>query len=970
MTLETTILTNFTAGELSPLMRGRPDVTKYYNGCDTELNMVSLPQGGATKRPGTRHVIYARDSWPGPLAAAGVDSANPIRLIDFTFSVVQAYMIELGVLGISRAVTGTADNGGGLIRLQMASTAGLFTGCTATVSGVGGTTAANGTWTLTVIDATHVDLQGSAYSGAYTSGGTLATNGGYARFYKDGGQIVRSLTVSGAANNGSGLIRLTVNSTSGVVTGNHATVSSVGGTTEANGVWIVTLVDATHIDLQGSTFAHAYTSGGTAAVPVEIAMPYAAGQLPAIGYVQSTDTLYLFHPAQPIQSLVRSSHTDWTRTAITQLDGPYLPVNVTGTTVTPSGTTGSITLAFSSTTGVNGDAGLASTDVNRLMRIKDSAAWGWVKITGVSNATLCSASVQSAVTNGAAGQLDGTSATVNWQLGAWSETTGYPFTATFFQQRLSCLGDQNQPSAIRTTITSGFNKTQLTFSPTDSAGTVTATHALTFVISDDQVNAGRWIKAAGSAQSMQLGIGTNGGENILQPATQSAALSATNVQVYPETSYGSRFTNGASISEQTLVRPLRIGKAILFPNRPGRRLHEWQFDWKVNGYIGPDLVELSEHITETGIQQLAYQQNPFSVIWGYRGDGQLVSFTYRPDQQVFAPSRHRLGGEVLGGTPPVVESLACIPSTDSSYDELWLSVQRNVKVGVGLTNTKVRYIEVLTRYFRVAGNNLALEQAVFADSAATSDLTYPAATCTFTTTDDVITGISLSAGVLAGNSTDLKKVIRMNGGKFVISAAGTTTAATVTQIYMPSSQAPAASGSWSLTTPFTSATAAHLPNATLSVLGEGAKYPQATTTSAGALTLSPASSLVTAGLPYSPELVTMRYETSGSGPRTAQGRVKRIIDLYLRLFETGSCQYGPAATEDEPNPKLDQILTRSSADLMGQASPLVSKDFRVPMPGGSNKEGQILATQDEDPLPLTILGIVADVDVGQRKAAS
>ncbi len=966
MTIETALLTNGTAGELSPLMRGRVDTQKYYNGFETVLNVLPLPQGGLTKRPGTRYVVYARDSWPGPLAAAGVDSENPIRLVDFIFSVVQAYMIELGVLGITRAITGAAS-AGGLIRLQMASTAGLFTGCTAVISGVTGTTEANGTWTLTVIDATHVDLQSSTFSNAYVSGGSLATNGGYARFYKDGGQIARSMTVSGAANNGSGLIRLTVNSTSGVVTGNHATVSGVLGTTEANGVWIVTVIDGTHVDLQGSAFVHAWTSGGSALVPVEIAMPYAAGELPAIGYVQSTDTLYLLHPAHPIQSIVRTAHDTWVRTEMTIKDGPYLPVNATATTVTPSGATGSITLAFSSTTGINSDAGLAATDVNRLVRIKDSTKWGWVKITAVSNATLCTGTVQGSVTDGADGVLDGTAASKTWQLGAWSGTTGYPFTATFFQQRLFCLGDVNLPSAIRSTTTSGFNKTELTFSPTDNSGTVTATHGLTFVISDDQVNAGRWIKAAGSAQSMQLGIGTTGGENILQPASQSAALSQTNVSVYPETSYGSRFTIGQSINTQPLVRPLRIGKVILFPNRPGRRFHEWQFDWKVNGYIGPDLVEFSEHITETGIQQLAYQQNPFSVVWGLRGDGQLVSFTYRPDQQVFAPARHRLGGEVLGGTPPVVESLACIPSTDASYDELWLSVQRNLEIG-GL-DTKVRYIEVLSRYFRVAGNNLALEQAVFSDCAVTSQLTYPAAICSFTTTDDAVTGISLSAGVLAGNATDVGKVVRMNGGKFVISAAGTTTAASVTQIYAPGSQAPAASGEWSCTTPFTAVEAEHLPGSTLSVLGEGAKYPQATTDEDGAFTVATSATLVTAGLPYRPDLVTMRYETAGTGPRTAQGRVKRILDLYLRFFETGSALYGPAANEDDSDPQLDEILTRSSADLMGQASPLVSEDFHVPMPGGSNKRGQIRITQNEDPLPLTLLGVVADVDVGQRKVA-
>lgn len=72
-----------------------------------------------------------------------------------------------------------------------------------------------------------------------------------------------ALTITGAANNGSGLIRLLVASTATFATGQVKTVSDVVGTTEANGTWTITVVDATHIDLQGSTFVSAYSSGGT-----------------------------------------------------------------------------------------------------------------------------------------------------------------------------------------------------------------------------------------------------------------------------------------------------------------------------------------------------------------------------------------------------------------------------------------------------------------------------------------------------------------------------------------------------------------------------------------------------------------------------------------------------------------------------------------------------------------------------------
>lgn len=74
--------------------------------------------------------------------------------------------------------------------------------------------------------------------------------------------FVNSATVTGAASHG-GLIQITTGAAQGIQTGDNVTIASVGGTTEANGVWTVTRIDSTHFDLQASTFTNAYTSGGT-----------------------------------------------------------------------------------------------------------------------------------------------------------------------------------------------------------------------------------------------------------------------------------------------------------------------------------------------------------------------------------------------------------------------------------------------------------------------------------------------------------------------------------------------------------------------------------------------------------------------------------------------------------------------------------------------------------------------------------
>lgn len=75
-----------------------------------------------------------------------------------------------------RTVTNAVDNGSDLIRLTLATTNGMITGQTVTVQDVGGVTAASGNWTITVIDATQIDLQSSVFSGTYTSGGYVVNN--------------------------------------------------------------------------------------------------------------------------------------------------------------------------------------------------------------------------------------------------------------------------------------------------------------------------------------------------------------------------------------------------------------------------------------------------------------------------------------------------------------------------------------------------------------------------------------------------------------------------------------------------------------------------------------------------------------------------------------------------------------------------------------------------------------------------
>lgn len=74
-----------------------------------------------------------------------------------------------------------------------------------------------------------------------------------------------SQSITGVANNGSNLARITVNSATSMTTGQLVNVNLVVGTggLNVNATWPITVIDTTHFDLQGSTFVGSYSSGGT-----------------------------------------------------------------------------------------------------------------------------------------------------------------------------------------------------------------------------------------------------------------------------------------------------------------------------------------------------------------------------------------------------------------------------------------------------------------------------------------------------------------------------------------------------------------------------------------------------------------------------------------------------------------------------------------------------------------------------------
>lgn len=605
------IQTSFNTGELSPLMYGRVDFDRYKSALATCLNWIPRTQGPLTRRPGTYFCDEVKDS------------TKATRLVAFTYSTVQSYIIEFGDLYVrfkknNAPVTLTAQDITGITQASVA-----------VLTYSGSDTYANGD---------HVDITGVV--------GMTEVNG---RRFK------------------------------------VANVNAGANTFELQ------TVDGTNVNSTGYT---AWSSGGTVAEVYTLTTTYAEADLFELKFVQSADVLYIFHPDYPTASLNRASDASWTLTELTLLDGPYLPENVTTTTLTPTAATGAgVTLTASATTGINDDAGFATTDVGRYMRIQEGSVWGYVLITGWTSTTVVTVTVINTLT-------DTTSKSV-WRMGLYSDTTGYPACGTFFGDRLWMGGCTYRPSRIDGSKTGDY----LNFAPSGTTGTVADDSAVAFSLNSDDVQVIRWMKGFSGG----IAVGTVEGEWLVSPSALGEAITPTNINAKQSTNNGS-----------TNTQPIKVGNALLHIAAGGRELYEMTYSFNENALDAYDMTILAEHVTKgdtdatSGLKELAYQKKRIKVVWGVRNDGVLLGFSYSRADKVTGWHRHTLGGYSNAGhtAGALVESVAVIPDSNGIHDQVWLLVKRYIGGRV------VRYVEIMKRLWE---KNDAQEDAFFVDSGLTYD---------------------------------------------------------------------------------------------------------------------------------------------------------------------------------------------------------------------------------------------------------
>lgn len=281
---------------------------------------------------------------------------------------------------------------------------------------------------------------------------------------------------------------------------------------------------------------------------------------------------------------------------------------------------------------------------------------GIVKITAFSSATSVTATVQNLSNTNSTG-LANTSATWQWSEGSWSTYRGFPTCVTFYQDRAVWASTPNsEPNTVWHSKTSSYADFGISSPLVDSDG-------FSVVLSSRQLNSVNALVPMPQAMICLSGDTAFG----LAPGS-SGVYSALSIQQTPMDHRGSYN-----------VDPVVVGNEIVLIQQMGTVVRNLIFQLAVNGFMGDNISVSSQHLfTGYNIVQMAYQQEPDSIVWAVRNDGQLLSCTYDRGQEMNAWTHH----DTLGG---LFESVACIPNSTLGINEIWFVVNRS----------GTRFIEVL-----------------------------------------------------------------------------------------------------------------------------------------------------------------------------------------------------------------------------------------------------------------------------------
>ena len=653
------ILTNFTAGELSPNMYGRTDIEKYYNGCMTMENFLVLPQGGAYRRPGSRYV-------------ASVKTASAFtRLVPFIFSTTQSYILEFGNLYMRVYYDGGQVQSGSTVYEVVTPY---------TTAQLPDLKFAQSADTLYIVHPSHEPRQLTRT--AHTSRTLTALAWENGPFMKDNSDDSHTMTVTSIGSFPSEEDLPETGNVIGdvyLIDGNlwvwdgysWVYFGSVGGTGPtyfgSTGLYGQTVRVTSSANMftandVGRWIKIRYTAPGSniAGGTIDANSAYTSSAYSVDGEFELTWRYYESSSNEWEVQYSIDSGSNWD----TLFTIPHSTANVTYTETLRSEDYNNVVpqIRFYAP----GDTCNSRYTLRQIRENRNA----YLKITTYSSATSVRAKVYKSMTQCCV-------PTNNWALGAWGTTPGYPSAVTFHQGRLVFAGTTSEPSKVWMSVSDDYPNFDAGEGDEDA-------DAISLTPIASEVNNVMWMASKGN-----LLIGTAGDEWVFDGAN----ITPTNPP------HARRETNFGSAKWQAVI----ANGYVVFVQNGEKIVRQVQSDYDSDTYLAIDLTAMSDHITGDGISYLAYLKSPWSTIWTCRDDGELIGLTYVPEHKVFAWHRHDLGGDV--------ESVACIPG------EIWMVVKRTIN------SATVRYIERILPWDGTLNNSVFMDCAAKYSGTATATIT-------------------------------------------------------------------------------------------------------------------------------------------------------------------------------------------------------------------------------------------------------
>lgn len=238
-------------------------------------------------------------------------------------------------------------------------------------------------------------------------------------------------------------------------------------------------------------------------------------------------------------------------------------------------------------------------------------------------------------------------ATSLWSEGSWSTYRGWPGVVKFCQDRLVWGNTPTEPQTLWMTVTSNYVSFVRNTPLIDSDG-------ITVPLNSRSVNPIQSLVAFLN----NLIVFTSGAEASIT-STTGGALTPNTI-----------FVKWQSYRGSGPIDPIVIGQRILFASPRGSCIRDMEYQFYKETFESDNISLLADHLFKGfTLVDMAYQQEPDSILWAVRNDGVLLSLTYMRDQEVLAWNHHDTQG--------TFESVCTIPG--ANVDEVWFIVNRSGK---------------------------------------------------------------------------------------------------------------------------------------------------------------------------------------------------------------------------------------------------------------------------------------------------